>query len=119
MPNKTSPETKELELKPRPEGTFSAAIETAEKKVMLSRKLAYIMLKLSDDQGFINIYNRAQIKKMVRQVLTRNEAIPELKNEQDLLSWLNYLISNHTPFAFIRKWRKAPERELYEDNRFA
>lgn len=112
-------ETKEMNLKPRLEGTFSATIETVVKKVNPSRENVWLMLKLSSHQGFVNIHNRRQIEKLIRQNLILDEMIPALKSEQDLISFLERLSENRTAFSFTRKWRKAPGEEIFEDIQFA
>lgn len=112
-------ETKELELKPRPEGNFSATIQTVNKKVIVSSRHVYLMLKLSNGQGFLNIHNRRQIEKLIRQNLIRGETIPALKSEQDLTDWIERLAKLRTAFSFIRKWKVLPSGELFEDIRFA
>lgn len=108
----------ELEITPRPPGAFAATITAAQIKVVGGGKHAYLSLTLGDNQGFVALHTPIYIRRVVKQVLARPEAVPALTGGDSLVAWMDRLIEAKTPFAFVRKWQTS-EEATYEDVQFA
>jgi hypothetical protein len=112
-------EAKDHLLKPKPNGIFAETLAEVSMRAIPKHEHTYVSIKLSNGQGFVVLHNRNQITRLVKQCIVRSEKIPELKNGEDLQNWLQYLITNQTPFAFTRSTRHSREEdELIEDIKF-